>query len=53
MNKTLAIELEDFKARLISALYDEELALWHGSSMADGGWNNAIFRAVEVVGEVK
>ena len=52
-NKTLAIELEDLKKKIVDALWDEELSLWHGSSSTDEGWNAAIRRAVEVVGEIK
>ena len=52
-NKTLAVEIEDFKTRLIEALWQEEQRLWHGSEREDAGWNNAITRAVEVVRETR
>ena len=52
-NKTLAIELEDLKKKIVDALWDEELSLWSGSASSDEGWNAAIRRSVEVVGEVK
>ena len=52
-NKTLAVEIEDFKTRIIEALWQEEQRLWHGSGREDAGWNNAITRAVEVVKEIK
>ena len=52
-NKTLSIELEDIKKQIIDALYDEEIALWHGSDPYEGGFNIALRRAIEVVREVK
>lgn len=52
-NKTLSIEIEDFKKRLISALWDEELSLWHNSDPSDAGWNAMISRAAEIVKETK
>lgn len=53
MVKTLAIELEDLKKKIIDAIYEEELNLWHGSALIDEGWNAGIRRAVEVVKEIQ
>lgn len=49
MNKTLAIELEDLKNLIIEKLNEEEIGLWHGSSIADAGWNRALDRVREIV----
>lgn len=51
-NKTRSIEIEDFKKKLIDALYDEELKLWHASEPSEAGFNLGIYRAIEVVKEL-
>ena len=49
MNKTIAIELEDYKNRILEAVANEETKLWHGSSQADEGFNNAVERIYELI----
>lgn len=48
-NKTMKVLIEDFKEEILDAIADEELNLWHGSTLDEAGWNKALERVREII----